>query len=282
MGLNTQSQETNSKISASAYFSLIPKVSANLAFAQRGPARMARRTEVDRMFLMLAALLFQFPIFAHPAIASASGAVENPSTAAEAVTGHPESPKDQQIVDAGVESQAAEPKVLADGAEAKVAIAFLPGRLVPEPVAPAGAAMTSPMALATSPAPATSIVSVYSSPAKSHPDRRTRRIWLGLSIAQHSGAAFDAWSTRRVLSEGNVQELNPMLRPFAGNASLYTAVQVGPTIFDYLSRRMMTSSHGWVRHTWWIPQTMSAAVSIVSGVHNLGVYNAHYPAATRS
>ena len=263
---------THSKISACS--GLKPKVSASLAFAQRGPVRMARRTEVDRMFLILAALLFQLPIFAHPAIASASGAVENPSTAAEAVAGHPESPKGPQIVDAGVESQAAEPKVLADGAEAEVAIAFLPGRVVPEPVTPA---MTSPMALAASPAPATPtpIVYVYSSPGKIHPDRRTRRIWLGLSIAQHSGAAFDAWSTRRVLSERNAQELNPTLRPFAGNASLYAAVQVGPTIFDYLSRRMMTSTHGWVRHTWWIPQTMSAAVSIASGVHNLGVYNAH-------
>ena len=197
---------THSKISACS--GLKPKVSASLAFAQRGPARMARRTEVDRMFLILAALLFQLPIFAHPAIASASWAVENLSTAAESVAGHPESPKGPQIVDAGVESQAAEPKVLADGAEAEVAIAFLPGRVVPEPVTPA---MTSPMALAASPAPATPtpIVYVYSSPGKIHPDRRTRRIWLGLSIAQHSGAAFDAWSTRRVLSERNAQESEP-------------------------------------------------------------------------
>jgi hypothetical protein len=49
---------------------------------------------------------------------------------------------------------------------------------------------------------------------------------------------------------------------------------VGP-IFDYLSRRMMTSRRGWVRRTWWIPQAMSAAVSVASGVHNLGVYSTH-------
>lgn len=99
--------------------------------------------------------------------------------------------------------------------------------------------------------------------------------WLGLSIAEHSAAGFDAWTTRRVLSSvPQAQEMNPFLRPFAGNASMYAAVQVAPTIFDYLSHRMMNSRHEFLRHTWWLPQAVSAAVSVASGVHNMGVYNA--------
>jgi hypothetical protein len=95
-----------------------------------------------------------------------------------------------------------------------------------------------------------------------------------LSIAAHSAAGFDAWTTRKVLSSvPNSQESNPLLRPFAGNASMYVAVQVAPTILDYLSRRMMNSRHDVLRNTWWLPQAVSAVVSVASGVHNLGVYN---------
>jgi hypothetical protein len=98
---------------------------------------------------------------------------------------------------------------------------------------------------------------------------RRRREWLALGIAQHGAATFDAWSTRQAISTGQYRELNPALRPFAGNASLYAAIQVGPLVFDYLGRRMMTSQHAWMRHTWWIPQAVSTAISLGSGVHNL-------------
>ncbi len=33
------------------------------------------------------------------------------------------------------------------------------------------------------------------------------------------------------------QELNPMLRPFAGNASLYAAIQVAPLLMDYAGKK---------------------------------------------
>jgi hypothetical protein len=65
--------------------------------------------------------------------------------------------------------------------------------------------------------------------------------------------------------------LNPTLRPFAGNGSLFAVVQVAPIVLDYLGRRMMTSQHGWAKRTWWIPQTVSTAASFVSGAHNLNV-----------
>jgi hypothetical protein len=93
-----------------------------------------------------------------------------------------------------------------------------------------------------------------------------------------SCAAFDAWSTRRFVSNGTGQQLNPILRPFAGNASLYAAMQVGPTILDVVSRRMMTSRHEWMRHTWWLPQAVSAALSVGCGIHNLGLAASSRPA----
>jgi hypothetical protein len=110
-------------------------------------------------------------------------------------------------------------------------------------------------------------LSKAASPEKSH-----RREWIALGIAQHSAAAFDAWSTRRALSTGNAQELNPLLRPFTDNSSIYVAIQVGPLLFDYVARRMMTSQHGWARHTWWIVQAASTATSIASGAHNLTIH----------
>lgn len=101
---------------------------------------------------------------------------------------------------------------------------------------------------------------------------RQHREWLTLMIAQHSAATFDAWSTRQAISTGRYRELNPALRPFAENASLYAAIQFCPLALDYLGRRMMTSRYGWVRHTWWIPQAASTAISFGSSVHNLSLH----------
>jgi hypothetical protein len=105
-----------------------------------------------------------------------------------------------------------------------------------------------------------------------HSEKLRHREWLALSIAQHSAATFDAWSTRQAIATGQYRELNPALRPFAGNASLYGAIQVGPLLLDCLSRRMMRSQNGWLRHTWWIPQAVSTVVSLGSGAHNLSVH----------
>jgi hypothetical protein len=157
--------------------------------------------------------------------------------------------------------------------DAEASVAFTPGRLVAEPVASAAAAPTAVAAepAAFEPAP---IVPVYGPPIRAISDHRQNREWLALSIAAHGAAGFDAWSTRRVISSvPGAQEMNPFLRPFAGNASMYVAVQVLPTALDFLSRRMMHSEHAWARHTWWLPQAVSAVVSISSGVNNVGVYN---------
>src|SRR5712692_1844736 len=100
---------------------------------------------------------------------------------------------------------------------------------------------------------------------------RQRKIWYGLALAGHSGAAFDAWSTHRAVAGGYGQESNPMLRPFAHSNAIYAATQVSPLVMDFLGKRMMVSQHGWLRKLWWVPQTAGASMSFVSGVHNVGV-----------
>jgi hypothetical protein len=222
------------------------------------------------MFLLFAMLLFQFPVLSHSGFAVMS-AVDAP--AAGGVTVAPESASDSTAIDAAPEPDAAADQPLNLGG-IETATAFMPGRLVPEPVALVANPQPVSGFVAT-PGAGSPVAPFHSSRAKIIPEMGSRRVWLGLSIASHGTAAFDAWTTRRVLSQGYGYEANPLLRPFAGNASLYAAIQVSPAVIDYLSHRMMTSRHGWMRHTWWIPQVVSTAVSVTSGMHNLGVYSAH-------
>jgi len=224
------------------------------------------------MFLLFAMLFFQFPVLSHSGFAAMS-AIDAP--AAGGVTVAPESASDSTAVEAAPESDAvADPSLnLAPNlGSIETATAFMPGRLVPEPVALVANPQPVSGFVAT-PGAGAPVAPIHSSRARII-EMSSRRVWLGLSVAEHSTAAFDAWSTRRVLSQGYGYETNPLLRPFAGNASLYAAIQVSPAIIDYLSHRMMTSGHGWMRHTWWIPQVVSTAISVSSGVHNLGVYSA--------
>ena len=99
---------------------------------------------------------------------------------------------------------------------------------------------------------------------------RPGHTWLALSVASHGAATFDAWSTNRAIAQGHT-ELNPTLRPFAGNASMYAAVQVGPLLFDYIGRRMMRSDKRWAHQIWWLPQSLSTAASLFAGAHNVAV-----------
>src|SRR5258708_28751620 len=72
-------------------------------------------------------------------------------------------------------------------------------------------------------------------------ERRKKQMWIGLGIAEHSAATFDAWTTRRAITTVGAQELNPLLKPFAGNASLYAAIQVGPVTMHYVGKKMIYS-----------------------------------------
>jgi len=149
-------------------------------------------------------------------------------------------------------------------------VAFEPGMTILTPV-PSAASQASPI----SPAPAGKASAVKSAflsvVAPRFENRHDQHMWLALSITQHAAAGFDAWSTREVISSGQGQEMNPLLKPFAGNSSIYLAAQVTPVALDYLARRMMYSTHTWERRTWWLPQVLGTASSFAAGAHNLTV-----------
>jgi hypothetical protein len=98
----------------------------------------------------------------------------------------------------------------------------------------------------------------------------SRRAWLVLSILEHSAAGFDAYSTREAVSVG-AKEADPLMRPFAHSPAIYGALQVGPFVFDVMARHMQRSQYNILRRTWWLPQSLSTATSVLSGVHNLSV-----------
>jgi hypothetical protein len=107
--------------------------------------------------------------------------------------------------------------------------------------------------------------------AESYETPTQRKIWYGLMVAAHGTAAFDAWTTRRAIGGGYAVEGDPLQKPFANSGAIYATTQVAPLIMDYLGRRMMRSSHSWMRKAWWVPQSASAAVSLSAGIHNYGV-----------
>jgi len=104
------------------------------------------------------------------------------------------------------------------------------------------------------------------------PDTHPRKTWLVLSIAEHSAATFDAYSTRLAVSRG-ANEADPMMQPFAHSPAIYGAIQVGPLVLDYAARRMERSQHGFLRKTWWVPQTAATGLFLFSGAHNMSVAN---------
>ena len=98
-----------------------------------------------------------------------------------------------------------------------------------------------------------------------------RKLWYALTLTGSGAAAFDAWSTRRAMSQGYATEANPLLRPFAHSNMMYAATQASPLLMDFLGRRMMTSRHGMIRRMWWLPQAAGSGVSLAAGVHNVGL-----------
>ncbi len=146
---------------------------------------------------------------------------------------------------------------------------FTAGRIVP-PLGGVATVVPSSLSLPLA-APRAFLAPVYQVQEKPRSEHPSRGLWLTLTIAQHSAATFDAWSTDRVISSGQGRELNPLLKPFAGNASLYAAIQVSPAVLDYLGRRMMNSRRGWARQVWWLPQVLGTTVSVASTKHNLHV-----------
>ncbi len=115
-----------------------------------------------------------------------------------------------------------------------------------------------------------------SSPVKpatteSYETPRQRKIWYALMVADHSSAAFDAWTTRRAVGGGYGVEGDPLQRPFAHSGAIYVTTQVTPVIMDYLGHWMMRSNNPWIRKAWWVPQAASTSVSLGAAVHNYNV-----------
>jgi hypothetical protein len=129
---------------------------------------------------------------------------------------------------------------------------------------------SQPLALLRIPEPAPlKPIKVYSAetPRMSHS-------WLALMIMQHGAATFDAYSTRQAIGRGAVED-DPLMRPFAHSGAMYAAIQVGPLVLDYVARRMQHSEYRTVRRMWFVPQSVSTAGFLISGVHNLGVEGRH-------
>ena len=114
-----------------------------------------------------------------------------------------------------------------------------------------------------------SIAAVKPVVGRPHETAEQRRLWYALSFAGSGAAGFDAWSTRRAISQGYGVEGNPMLRPFSHSGVLYGATQVSPLVMDFIGKRMMVSQHKLLRRIWWLPQAAGAGVSVTAGVHNV-------------
>jgi hypothetical protein len=96
-----------------------------------------------------------------------------------------------------------------------------------------------------------------------------RKLWYTLAAAGSGAAVFDAWSTRRAITQGYGVEGNPMLQPFSHSGVLYGATQVSPLLMDFIGKRMMVSRYGLLRKVWWLPQAAGSGVSLAAGVHNV-------------
>ena len=98
----------------------------------------------------------------------------------------------------------------------------------------------------------------------------SRRKWIALALTEHSAAAFDAYTTRRAIAQGAF-EADPLMRPFAGSPAIYAAIQAAPLVLDFAARRMQRSQNGFLRRTWWAPQSAATGMFLLSGFHNLRV-----------
>ena len=212
------------------------------------------------MFLVLAALLIQPQPAPRMSLAAANAALEDSGrTAAALVVTAPDAETYSPSTEPASESSSADMALQPLG----VPEAGLPEAPLPMPMVKSA----TPVAFLKPANPLTVSVNELR-----EENRRNQRTWLGLVIAEHSAATFDAWSTRHAITAAGAQELNPLLKPFAKNASLYVAIQVTPVLMDFAARKMMYSHHSWVRRMWWAPQSVSFVGSLFCGAHNLSVH----------
>jgi hypothetical protein len=133
-----------------------------------------------------------------------------------------------------------------------------------------GAAAVAPAAVAAgSPLPAMKPGKLAL--ARDYETERQRKEWYALALASSGAAVFDAWSTRRAVSNGWGTEANPLLRPFSHSNAMYAATQISPLVLDLIGRKMMTSRHLVLRRLWWLPQSAGLSTSALAGLNNLTI-----------
>jgi hypothetical protein len=169
------------------------------------------------------------------------------------------------ISDTNAAAERSTPPAVASENTAKDASA---AAVLPSAPTPKVKADVEPIVPSTSAQPFQPIRPVFTRPRETP---RQRKMWYALVVAGHSGATFDAWSTKRAVTGGYGQESNPFLRPFAHSNAIYAATQVSPAFMDFLGKRMMVSQERWLRRLWWVPQVAGAGFSFAAGAHNVGV-----------
>lgn len=136
---------------------------------------------------------------------------------------------------------------------------------------PSGPGIGSPAEFPAAPALIAPVRNERKTLSESRPEL-PKKTFFSLALLQHSAVAFDTWSTRRLVDAGG-RELNPLLKPVAHSGALYPVMQTWPVAIDYMAARMARSNKPWMRKMWWVPQTVSAASSIVIGVRNVSLAN---------
>lgn len=216
------------------------------------------------MVLAVAALLLQFqsPSFTIPAASGAANRTPVSGVGSPASPARSASPSSSYI------------KSDTESSSSRLNVASV--ELLPADSRPAS---LRPVSLATSQNSQTLSTIHIPDPSASRENRIERAIespsrkqWLALAFVEHGAAGFDAYSTRQAVGHGAVEQ-DPLMRPFASSPAIYFATQVGPVLFDLLARHMQRSEYPLIRRVWWMPQTLSAGISIFSGVHNLHVAN---------
>ncbi|MGH9756122.1 MAG: hypothetical protein ACRD4M_00145 [Candidatus Acidiferrales bacterium] len=244
------------------------------------------------MILAMAALLVQFQAVLPPALPAAhslhqkdiqvASLVEPPSSSADdAGTGADALPMTASLRSssaANLTASSPAPDTKSDSARPAIVPNFNSVRLAEAPLADATPDALKTVAFETTAQDTQGISTVHIAPVE--PDRLhsvvvperypSRRAWIALSIVEHGAATFDAYSTRQAISHGAVED-DPMMRPFAHSPAMYAAMQVGPVMLDVLARHMQRSNNNFLRHIWWLPQSVSTAGFVISGVHNLNV-----------
>ncbi len=244
------------------------------------------------MILAMAALLVQFQAVLPPAIPAAHSISQKDIRVASLVepdgspAGDANTSKDILPVAAPLGSSVASnlsasnptPDTKTDSGSPAVAPNFNSVRLAEPPLADTAPEPLKNLALETTDQNTQGLSTVHIAPAE--PDRLhsvvipekypSRRAWIALSFVQHGAATFDAYSTRQAISHGAVED-DPMMRPFAHSPAMYAAMQVGPVMLDVMARHMQRSNNNFLRHIWWLPQSVSTAGFVISGVHNLHV-----------